>query len=138
MSNLLILNVATNKLKCLPDTMGNLKNLNVLDISYNQTIVELPKSLGQAQQLVDINLDGLSITYPPNYIVEGGAIAIVSFLAQACGTDYKARDEFSDAQLTCRIANTNHGRSVDTKPKDDNIQVQILLSYLFYFDIVQA
>ncbi|XP_034946765.1 E3 ubiquitin-protein ligase LRSAM1-like isoform X2 [Chelonus insularis] len=98
--NLQILNVANNKLKYLPETIGNLKNLSILDISRNKSLTKLPQSLGQANKLVDIKTDECNnITYPPKYILQGGAIAIVAFLAQEWGIDNKARDVFLDEQM---------------------------------------
>ncbi|XP_043286149.1 E3 ubiquitin-protein ligase LRSAM1-like isoform X2 [Venturia canescens] len=89
LENLTILNVAKNKLKGLPDSMGMLKKLSILDISRNEAVQKLPMTLGQAQSLKEINLEGLdNLSYPPKDILLGGTIVIVAFLAHECGIEY--------------------------------------------------
>lgn len=122
LSNLQILNVANNKLKFLPDSIGNLKNLNYLDISDN-SVTKLPKSLGEAQKLIEIKLDNVDLIYPPLYIVEGGAIAIVAYLAQESGINYAARDAFLDAQFK-KLHNNDNERLFKTSDK-----LQVYISY---------
>ncbi|CAG5082338.1 Similar to Lrsam1: E3 ubiquitin-protein ligase LRSAM1 (Mus musculus) [Cotesia congregata] len=117
LSKLKILNVSNNKLKFLPDTMGSLKNLNILDISDNP-LTKLPKSLGEAQKLIELKLDNVDLIYPPLFVVQGGAIAIVAYLAQELGVNYATRDAFLDAQLE-KLHNNDNERLVETK---DNLQ----------------
>ncbi|XP_057333310.1 E3 ubiquitin-protein ligase LRSAM1-like isoform X1 [Microplitis mediator] len=121
LSNLQILNVANNKLNFLPESIGNLKNLNILDISDN-SVTKLPKSLGEAQKLIEIKLDNVDLIYPPSYIVEGGAIAIVAYLAQESGINYAARDAFLDAQIK-KLHNNDNERLFKTS---DNLQVALM------------
>lgn len=130
LSKLKILNVSNNKLKFLPDTMGSLKNLNILDISDNP-LTKLPKSLGEAQKLIELKLDNVDLIYPPLFVVQGGAIAIVAYLAQELGVNYAARDAFLDAQLK-KLHNNDNERLVETK---DNLQVFTLLKKNFNYFI---
>lgn len=89
LENLTLLNVSRNKLKGLPDSVGMLKRLRILDISRNEAIQKLPVTLGQAQSLKEINMEGLeNLSYPPKDILSGGTIVIIAFLANECGIEY--------------------------------------------------
>ncbi|XP_063987269.1 E3 ubiquitin-protein ligase LRSAM1-like isoform X2 [Diachasmimorpha longicaudata] len=118
---LIKLNLSNNKLKSLPETMGNLKTLNILDISNNQGIKQLPKSLAFALSLVHVNLEGLTLNYPPDYVTQGGAIAIVAFLAHELGLDGRARDEFLDAEMKMARLKSESPENKDAK-RDEDIQ----------------
>ncbi|XP_015125906.1 E3 ubiquitin-protein ligase LRSAM1 isoform X3 [Diachasma alloeum] len=119
--NLISLNLSSNKLKSLPETMGNLKTLNILDISKNQAVKELPKSLALAERLVHVNLEGLTLSYPPDYVTQGGAIAIVAFLALELGLDCSARDQFLDAEM--KMGRLKFGGSENNGVKrDEDVQ----------------
>ncbi|XP_011313916.1 E3 ubiquitin-protein ligase LRSAM1 isoform X1 [Fopius arisanus] len=122
--NLISLNLSNNKLKSLPETMGNLKTLNILDISKNQGITQLPKSLALAERLVHVNLDGLTLSYPPDYVTQGGAIAIIAFLALELGLDSRARDEFLDGQVEMGRLKFDESENCGTK-KDDDVQATL-------------
>ncbi|XP_015125892.1 E3 ubiquitin-protein ligase LRSAM1 isoform X1 [Diachasma alloeum] len=122
--NLISLNLSSNKLKSLPETMGNLKTLNILDISKNQAVKELPKSLALAERLVHVNLEGLTLSYPPDYVTQGGAIAIVAFLALELGLDCSARDQFLDAEM--KMGRLKFGGSENNGVKrDEDVQATL-------------
>lgn len=98
LKQLSILNVSKNKLKCLPEAMGELKNLNILDLSHNKALKKLPKSLGQAQQITQIQLEGLKLSYPSEDIQSGGTIVIIAFLANECGIEYSPENYISETE----------------------------------------
>ena len=117
LTSLSILNVSKNKLKVLPESIGMLKNLTLLDISHNKAIQLLPKTLGQAQSIEKINLEGLDLSYPPEHIIGGGATVILAFLATECGIDYTPK----------KLCQQINGRNEQTRrtclDKDSDIQV---------------
>ncbi|CAL7936086.1 unnamed protein product [Xylocopa violacea] len=104
LSKLNILNVAKNNLKQLPETIGKLKQLTTLDISQNKSLHKLPKSLGYTQQLVELNIDGLTLSYPPQDILNGGTIVIVAFLANESGIEYSPEESVSETDLSRDIS----------------------------------
>ena len=116
---LVILNLAKNCLKVLPDTMGQLKNLSYLNISFNKDLNKLPKSLGYAQQIQDLQFEGLKLSYPPLDILTGGTILIIAFLANECGINYSPEN--------CKTEEINHLNLHNTRKldynEDDNIKV---------------
>lgn len=99
LNKLTILNVSRNNLKQLPDGIGQLQQLNTFDISHNKSLHKLPKSLGYAQQLTSLNIDGLNLLYPPQDILEGGAIVIVAFLANESGIEYSPENSVSETDI---------------------------------------
>ncbi|XP_012287383.1 E3 ubiquitin-protein ligase LRSAM1 isoform X2 [Orussus abietinus] len=118
LANLSILNVSKNNLKSLPEELGNLCRLTMLDISYNRLLQKLPKSLGRAQRLKQIKLDGLLISYPPADVLIGGTIIIVAFLANECGIDYSPESFTSSRDLGSRDLDTTY------RNKDNDLQEQ--------------
>ncbi|XP_015435186.1 PREDICTED: E3 ubiquitin-protein ligase LRSAM1-like [Dufourea novaeangliae] len=104
LSKLTILNVANNNLKQLPEVIGKLKLLTILDISQNTSLQKLPKSLGHAQQLTKLNIDGLKLSYPPQDILNGGIIVIVAFLANESGIEYLPEESVSETELSRNIS----------------------------------
>lgn len=99
LSKLNILNIARNNLKQLPEAMEKLKQLTALDISENKSLHKLPKSLGYAQQLAQLNIDGLSLLYPPQDILDGGTIVIIAFLANESGIEYSPEETVSATDI---------------------------------------
>ncbi|XP_012530931.1 E3 ubiquitin-protein ligase LRSAM1 isoform X2 [Monomorium pharaonis] len=99
LNKLTILNVSRNNMKQLPDDIGQLQQLNTFDISHNKSLHKLPKSLGNAQQLTNLNIDGLNLSYPPQDILEGGAIVIVAFLANESGIEYSPENSVSETDI---------------------------------------
>ncbi|XP_065658516.1 uncharacterized protein LOC136083035 [Hydra vulgaris] len=60
------LNLASNRLDCVPESICNLKCLKTLDISQNVDIHSLPVSMGKLSKLTQLDLDGLTIIDPPS------------------------------------------------------------------------
>jgi len=100
-----VLLVNQNKLKKLPETLGNLKRLQTLDVSHNNLkelplslgslvrmrsldvkanpkLNKLPKTLGKAQALEKLQLDGESFVYPAKDVSCRGLEAIMRFLCK--------------------------------------------------------
>ncbi|KYN06489.1 E3 ubiquitin-protein ligase LRSAM1 [Cyphomyrmex costatus] len=100
LNKLTILNVSRNNLKQLPDGIGQLQQLNILDISHNKLLYNLPKSLGYAQQVTNLNIDGLNLSYPPQDILDGGTIVIIAFLANESGVDYSPENSVSETDIS--------------------------------------
>lgn len=100
LNKLTILNVSRNNLKQLPDGIGQLQQLNTLDISHNKSLHKLPKSLGHAQQLASLNVDGLNLSYPCQDILDGGTIVIVAFLANESGIEYSPENSVSETDIS--------------------------------------
>ncbi|XP_014215899.1 E3 ubiquitin-protein ligase LRSAM1 [Copidosoma floridanum] len=96
LKSLTILDVSKNKIKQLPEGLGELKSLVSLNVGNNKPLQKLPKSLGYAQQLTHLGVDGLKLMYPPEDILSGGTIIIVAFLAQECGIDYLPENYVSE------------------------------------------
>lgn len=115
------MNVSKNKLKYLPEAIGELKNLNILDISHNKALKKLPKSLGQAQQITQLELEGLKLSYPPEDILTGGAIVIVAFLANEFGIEYSPENYTSKTEATKGISSQDS--QAPAFDKDNDIQV---------------
>lgn len=131
LTNLTILNVSSNKLKQLPDSIGMLERLTVLDISRNKAIQKLPKTLGKAQMLVELNVEGLNILYPPEDVLCGGTIVIVAFLANECGIDYSPEKSLSARE---NLDDVNNGRGDDSattisRDKESDVQVYSQLNW---------
>ena len=125
LSKLNILNVSRNNLKQLPEAIGTLKQLITLDISQNKSLHKLPKSLGYAQQLAQLNIDGLNLSYPPQDILYGGTVVIIAFLANESGIDYLPEESVSDVELS---KNTSSDDTQGTYNK--NLDVQAALQKL--------
>ncbi|XP_053971867.1 E3 ubiquitin-protein ligase LRSAM1-like isoform X2 [Hylaeus volcanicus] len=104
LSKLTTLNIAKNNLKQLPETMGKLKQLTTLNISQNKSLQKLPKSLGYVQQLAQLDIDGLHLSYPPQDILNGGTIVIVAFLAKESGIEFSPEESVSETNLSRDIS----------------------------------
>lgn len=120
LNKLTILNVSRNNLKQLPENVGQLQQLNVFDISHNKSLQKLPKSLGYAQQLTDLNIDGLNLLYPPRDILDGGAIVIIAFLANESGIEYSPESSLSETDISREISSDDmqsvyHNKSNDVQ-----------------------
>ncbi|XP_033224137.1 E3 ubiquitin-protein ligase LRSAM1-like isoform X2 [Belonocnema kinseyi] len=96
--NLSVLNVSKNNLKQLPETIGQLRKLTNLNLSYNKAIKCLPKSLGYAQKITQLEIEGLNLSYPPEDILTGGVIVIIAFLSQECGIEYNPDDSIVETE----------------------------------------
>lgn len=123
LGNLNVLNVSKNNLKELPELLGELRKLTILNISFNKAIKCLPKSLGYAQKIIQLELDGLNhLSYPPKDIINGGAIVIIAFLSIECGIEYNPEETFVETE---QIKNVN-SEQVKTfyQNKDNDTQVE--------------
>lgn len=128
LTNLSVLNIAQNNLKCLPELMGELRQLIELDISHNKQLTKLPKSLGHAQLLKELQVTGLNLSYPPQDIISGGVIVIIAFLARECGIEYMPENLLSETDAACDT--TSENRWMSYQNKDNDIQVQFLIDIL--------
>lgn len=73
------MDVSHNKLKQLPENIGNLQCLKKLDLTHNN-LRRLPTNICHAQRLVDLNLDSENFEYPPQEVVERGREAILQYI----------------------------------------------------------
>ncbi|CAK9828859.1 E3 ubiquitin-protein ligase LRSAM1 [Anthophora retusa] len=126
LNKLNILNVAKNNLKLLPEAMGKLKQLTTLDISHNKSLHKLPKSLGYAQQLAQLNIDGLNLSYPPQDILNGGTIVIIAFLANESGIRYSPEESLSETDLSRDISSEDMQGVYHNKNNDVQAALQKL------------
>jgi len=92
LNKLTILNISRNNLKQLPEDIGQLRQLKTFDISHNKSLRRLPKSLGYAQELLNLNMDGLNLLYPPEHISCGTTTMIIAFMANECDIVYSPKD----------------------------------------------
>ncbi|XP_077269476.1 E3 ubiquitin-protein ligase LRSAM1 isoform X1 [Temnothorax americanus] len=126
LNKLTILNVSRNNLKQLPDGIGQLQQLNTLDISHNKSLHKLPKSLGYAQQLASLNIDGLSLSYPCQDILDGGTIVIIAFLANESGIKYSPENSVSETDISRDMSSED----IQTVYHNKNNDVQAALQKL--------
>jgi Leucine-rich repeat (LRR) protein len=82
LERLRVLNTSSNHLKALPDSIGNLKWLQHLDLHDNQHLTVLPAALARATRLKEITLDSMRFIYPPEEIAVQGVFAIMEFLSK--------------------------------------------------------
>ncbi|XP_071577413.1 E3 ubiquitin-protein ligase LRSAM1 isoform X2 [Temnothorax nylanderi] len=130
LNKLTILNVSKNNLKQLPDGIGQLQQLNTLDISHNKSLHKLPKSLGYAQQLASLNIDGLSLSYPCQDILDGGTIVIVAFLANESGIEYSPENSVSETDISRDMSSEDmqtvyHNKSNDVQEHRQNALLEV-------------
>lgn len=115
--------------------MGMLQNLTFLDLSYNKDIQNLPKSLGRAQKLSKLVLEGLNLSYPSKDITSGGTIVIIAFLANECGAEKCASENFGN---TIKINKENFlekiaGSSIEVNNSLEKTISQFVLCFTFTF-----
>ena len=83
------LNISHNGLKELPDTLKNLVRLKSLDVSNNPKLKKLPKTLAHCHAVETLvvtwatnGTKGDGIQYPPPDVCQKGAAAIMQFLCK--------------------------------------------------------
>jgi E3 ubiquitin-protein ligase LRSAM1 len=136
LKNLSILDISKNKLKCLPETMGELKNLKVLNLSHNKALQKLPKSLGYAQLITQLGIEGLKLSYPSEDIQSGGTIVIIAFLANECGINYSPETCIPQSEITSNSKNIqilSHNNDSDIQVRNIIYELSIKLSSNGYF-----
>ena len=121
LQNLSVLNVSKNNMKQLSDAIGQLRKLTTLNLSDNNAIKCLPKSLGYAQRITQLEIEGLNLSYPPADILNGGAIVIIAFLSQECGIEYNPEDFNVETE---KIKNLNTDVRTLYQNKDNDTQVE--------------
>ena len=77
------LNLSHNSLKDLPDKLSNLSRLKTFDISYNPKLKKIPKSVAKCHAIEKFLVtDGNAVQYPPSDICQKGTVAIMQFLCK--------------------------------------------------------
>lgn len=66
LANLRVLDLSSNDLRGLPESIGNLKNLEELYLSKNYRFSELPESIGNLESLKILELEGTDLETLPN------------------------------------------------------------------------
>lgn len=66
----------------LPETLGNLSNLQELNVCGNKYLKKLPKSICGVQKLVKLVLDHENMKYPPQEVCEMGLEEILKFITE--------------------------------------------------------
>jgi Leucine-rich repeat (LRR) protein len=82
LERLCVLNTSSNHLQALPDSIGNLKCLQRLDIQDNKHLKALPATLARATRLKEMTLDAVTFIYPSEEIAVQGVFAIMEFLSK--------------------------------------------------------
>lgn len=98
LKNLRLLNLSDNLLKNLPSSLGQLMKLSSVDVSRNPNLKCLPKELCGAINLTTITLDIENVTYPPCEISQLGTIEVLKFFCREVGKEYvEPTDTVDDA-----------------------------------------
>lgn len=97
------------------------KQLTTLNISHNKSLQKLPKSLGYAQQLTNLNIDNLNLSYPPQDILDGGTIVIIAFLANENGIVYSPETSISETDNSRDISSED--MQIVHHNKNNDVQV---------------
>ncbi|XP_044748828.1 E3 ubiquitin-protein ligase LRSAM1-like isoform X2 [Coccinella septempunctata] len=116
LKNLQILDISHNKLKQLPEDIGNLQSLKKLDLLGNN-LKRLPTSICQAQRLVNLSIDPEHFEYPPEEVVKRGREAILRYICDDIGVEYKKVEDLSD--VLCNLE-----KSVSDFEDDDKLWQQ--------------
>lgn len=74
--------MAKNRLKCLPENIGNLTSLQTLNLLENGDLAALPKSLCRAQRVKAILASPETFVYPPPDTVHEGTEAIMKYICE--------------------------------------------------------
>ena len=81
LKNLQFLDIAANQVSALPSEIGGLSSLNAFDLSANQ-VAALPAEIGNLQALADLNISSNPIAVLPAQI--GGLKALQGLIADHC------------------------------------------------------
>ena len=77
------LNLSHNSLKDLPETLSNLTRLKTFDITHNPKLKKLPKSLAHCHAIEKLLvIEGNGVQYPSNDVCQKGTTAIMQFLSK--------------------------------------------------------
>jgi len=79
----------------------------------------LPKSLGYAQELVTLNIEGLNLLYPPKHI-SCGTTTIIAFMANECDI------VFSPKNSETNILKNGNLENIQTEYYNKNNDIQVL------------
>jgi len=82
------LDVSHNSLKELPETLSKLNRLKTLDVSHNAKLKKVPKSVANCRSMEKLGLDCCSITYPPENVCKDGTQAVMKYLCKECDIEY--------------------------------------------------
>lgn len=74
--------MAKNRLKFLPENIGNLASLQTLNLLENADLTALPKSLCRAQRLKAILATPETFVYPPPDTMREGTEAIMKYICE--------------------------------------------------------
>ncbi|KAL3285364.1 hypothetical protein HHI36_019472 [Cryptolaemus montrouzieri] len=94
-----ILDVSYNNLKQLPEDIGDLVSLKKLDLIHNN-LKQLPTSICGAQRLTHLTLDTAHFEYPPQEVVERGLEALMQYICDDTGIEYKKVENLSDVLVS--------------------------------------
>lgn len=84
-----MLDVSYNLLKMLPVEIGNLKNLEYLNLNGNVNLKKLPCTLANISSLKKIDLEVDNFVHPPSIVVAGGLESIMRFLCEGKLMNFK-------------------------------------------------
>ena len=77
------LNLSHNSLRDLPETLSKLTRLKSFDITHNPKLKKLPKSLAHCLSIEKMAIiEGNAVQYPPNDVCQKGVAAIMQFLCK--------------------------------------------------------
>jgi len=80
----------------------------------------LPKSLGYAQELVTLNIDGLNLLYPPEHISRGTTTIMMAFMANECDIVYSPKNSETNTLKNGNLEN------IQTEYYNKNNDIQVL------------
>ncbi|ORX86686.1 L domain-like protein [Anaeromyces robustus] len=99
LKNLRILDLSYNRLKTLPKSIGNLKNLKKLNLSENFDFSELPDSIGNLENLHTLSLKKTNLESLPESLgnSENLTSLSVSWHMESVNSHYQSRDAINES-----------------------------------------